>query len=85
VPQSPSQATLAQGTVLTKRYRIEKLIGSGGYASVYKATDLTFGYERAIKEVSDTDQGVRNCSSTRAIQTFPTDITSSKTWAVCFS
>jgi protein kinase-like protein len=60
VPQSPSQATLAQGTVLTKRYRIEKLIGSGGYASVYKATDLTFGYERAIKEVSDTDQGVRN-------------------------
>ncbi|MGZ3675012.1 MAG: protein kinase domain-containing protein [Ktedonobacterales bacterium] len=59
MPQSASPATLAPGTVLTKRYRIEALIGSGGYASVYRATDLTFGYERAIKEVSDPDQGVR--------------------------
>ena len=59
MPQPASSATLAPGTVLTKRYRIEALIGSGGYASVYRATDLTFGYERAIKEVSDPDQGVR--------------------------
>jgi Protein kinase domain len=59
VPQSATPATLAPGTVLTKRYRIEALIGSGGYASVYRATDMTFGYERAIKEVSDPDQGVR--------------------------
>ncbi|MGH2516183.1 MAG: serine/threonine-protein kinase [Ktedonobacterales bacterium] len=59
MPQSASQATLAPGTVLTRRYRIEQLIGSGGYASVYRASDLTFGYERAIKEVSDPDQGVR--------------------------
>lgn len=59
MPQSASPATLAPGTVLTKRYRIEALIGSGGYASVYRATDMTFGYERAIKEVSDPDQGVR--------------------------
>ncbi len=60
MPQPASQATLAPGTILTKRYRIDQLIGSGGYASVYKATDLTFGYERAIKEVSDADPGVRN-------------------------
>jgi hypothetical protein len=60
VPQPASQATLAPGTILTKRYRIDQVIGSGGYASVYKATDLTFGYERAIKEVSDPDPGVRN-------------------------
>jgi serine/threonine-protein kinase len=45
--------------VLNKRFRIEELIGSGGYASVYRATDLELGYARAIKEVTDTDQHVR--------------------------
>jgi serine/threonine protein kinase len=59
VPQSPSQTTLSPGTVISKRYRIERLIGTGGYASVYRATDLTLGYERAIKEVADPDPGVR--------------------------
>ncbi len=59
MPQPPSQTTLAPGTTISKRYRIEQLIGSGGYASVYRATDLTFGFERAIKEVSDPDPGVR--------------------------
>jgi serine/threonine-protein kinase len=44
---------------LAKRFRIEELIGSGGYASVYRATDLDFGYPRAIKEVSDPDHRVR--------------------------
>jgi serine/threonine-protein kinase len=60
VPQPASHTTLASGTVLSKRFRIDKLIGSGGYANVYRATDLTFGYERAIKEVTDPDPGVRN-------------------------
>lgn len=59
MPQPASQATLAPGTVLSRRYRIEQLIGSGGYANVYRASDLTFGFERAIKEVSDPDPGVR--------------------------
>ncbi|MGO8949880.1 MAG: serine/threonine protein kinase [Ktedonobacterales bacterium] len=59
MPQSPSQTTLPAGTVISKRYRIERLIGTGGYASVYRATDLTLGYERAIKEVADPDPGVR--------------------------
>lgn len=59
MPQPASQLTLAPGTVLAKRYRLEEIIGSGGYASVYRATDMTLGYERAIKEVSDADQGVR--------------------------
>ena len=59
MPQSPSQTTLPPGTVISKRYRIERLIGSGGYASVYRATDMTLGYERAIKEVADPDPGVR--------------------------
>lgn len=60
MPQPASQLSLAAGTVLAKRYRIEELIGSGGYASVYRAIDMTLGYERAIKEVADADQGVRN-------------------------
>lgn len=60
MPQQASQTTLPPGTVLSKRYKIEQVIGSGGYASVYRASDLTFGYTRAIKEVSDPDPGVRN-------------------------
>jgi Protein kinase domain len=60
VPQPVSPPTLPPGAVLAKRYRIEQLIGSGGYASVYRATDLTLGYERAIKEVTDPDPAVRN-------------------------
>lgn len=59
MPQSALPATLTPHTVIAKRYRIEELIGSGGYASVYRATDMTLGYERAIKEVTDTDPGVR--------------------------
>jgi hypothetical protein len=59
VPQAASQKALAPGTVIAKRYRIEELVGSGGYASVYRSTDLTYGFERAIKEVVDADPGIR--------------------------
>ncbi len=59
MPQAASQKSLAPGTVIAKRYRIEELVGSGGYASVYRATDLTYGFERAIKEVTDVDAGIR--------------------------
>jgi hypothetical protein len=60
VPQSATSAvTLQPGTILAKRYRIEDVIGSGGYACVYRATDMDFGYERAIKEVLDADPGIR--------------------------
>lgn len=59
MPQAPAKSALAPGTIIRNTYRIEKLIGSGGYANVYHATELTFGYERAIKEVIDPDPGVR--------------------------
>ncbi|HEX8996070.1 MAG TPA: protein kinase [Ktedonobacterales bacterium] len=59
MPQPSQQETLARGTVLDGRYRIERVIGSGGYASVYKALDMTYNVERAIKEVTDPDKGVR--------------------------
>ncbi len=59
MPQAPAKSALAPGTIIRNNYRIEELIGSGGYANVYRATELTFGYERAIKEVIDPDPGVR--------------------------
>lgn len=59
MPQAPAKSALAPGTIIRNNYRVEKLIGSGGYANVYRATELTFGYERAIKEVIDPDPGVR--------------------------
>ncbi|HEU0028486.1 MAG TPA: serine/threonine-protein kinase [Ktedonobacterales bacterium] len=58
MPQPPSHETLAPGTLLDGgRYRILEVIGTGGYASVYKAIDQQYGYERAIKEVIAPDDG----------------------------
>lgn len=59
MPQPTQQETLARGVTLEGRYRIERVIGSGGYASVYKALDLTYNVERAIKEVTDPEKGAR--------------------------
>lgn len=59
MPQPTPQETLARNTILDGRYRIDRVIGSGGYASVYKALDTTYNVERAIKEVTDPDKGVR--------------------------
>ena len=59
MPQQAPHETLAPGTTLDGgRYRILEVIGTGGYASVYKAVDLQYGYERAIKEVIAPDEGV---------------------------
>lgn len=59
MPQQAPHETLKPGTILDNgRYRILEVIGTGGYASVYKAVDLQYGYERAIKEVVAPDEGV---------------------------
>ncbi|HEX8730007.1 MAG TPA: serine/threonine-protein kinase [Ktedonobacterales bacterium] len=59
MPQPTQQDTLAKGVMLDGRYKIEKLIGNGGYASVYKALDTNHNVVRAIKEVTDPDKGVQ--------------------------
>ncbi len=48
-----SHRVLPSGTMLTKRYRIERLIKSGGFAAVYVATDLYQMRTCAVKETFD--------------------------------
>ena len=40
---------LAQGTVVSDRYRLEKLIGQGGFGIVFEALDLTLNARVAVK------------------------------------
>src|SRR3954447_9079417 len=47
-------ATLAVGSVLAGRYRLEKIIGAGGMATVWKAEDTQLGRKVAIKALSET-------------------------------
>src|SRR5262245_55891835 len=54
----PASKALRPGTIIVKRYRIEEVIGIGGYACVYRATDMDTGNERAMKELLYVDPGV---------------------------
>ena len=42
--------TLPQGTVLNGHYRIERVLGSGGFGHVYLSIDLRTTQQYAIKE-----------------------------------
>ncbi len=42
--------TVPSGTVLHERYRIERVLGSGGFGHVYLASDLTTRHQYAVKE-----------------------------------
>lgn len=46
--------TLVIRQILQNRYRIESLLGQGGYGAVYKATDLHIHAAVAVKENEDT-------------------------------
>ena len=43
--------TFGIGTLLNKKYRIDLLVGKGGYGAVYKALDITLDREVAIKQM----------------------------------
>lgn len=48
--------TLAPGDVLAGRFRVEELLGRGGYGEVYRALQLSVDREVAIKVLRVTDQ-----------------------------
>ena len=47
-------ATLSRGTVLDSRYHLERLLGRGGMASVWLATDEALARAVAVKIIADT-------------------------------
>lgn len=50
----PERRLLGRGTILAQRYRIEKLLGWGGFGAVYLAQDLRFQQRKvAVKENHD--------------------------------
>jgi formylglycine-generating enzyme required for sulfatase activity/serine/threonine protein kinase len=50
---------LSPGQQLNNRYRIDSLLGQGGFGAVYRAWDLTFELACAIKENSETTEAAR--------------------------
>ena len=48
-PERPSPPDASVGTLLAGRYRLDEVIGTGGMASVYRATDESLGRTVAIK------------------------------------
>ena len=51
--------TLTIGQALNRRYRIDGLLGQGGFGAVYKAWDLSLERACAVKENFDTSDAAR--------------------------
>src|SRR3954467_1752346 len=50
----PQVGAIAPGTLLKSRYRVERLLGRGGMASVWRARDEVLARAVAVKVLSDT-------------------------------
>ena len=59
---------LPKGTLLDGSYRIERVIGSGGFGITYEAEDVKLGTKVAIKEYYPEEFGYRDASSERAAE-----------------
>lgn len=67
----PAGAALESGRLLDGRYRLERLIGTGGMATVHLATDEVLGRQVAVKlfrpGTTDVAEGARTVSETRLL------------------
>lgn len=57
------QHVLMPGTVLDGRYRIDALLGEGGYGITYAATRLSLDDRVAVKELFWRNHSVRDCQA----------------------
>ena len=58
--------TLPSGTILGGRYRIERVIGQGGFGITYEAVNETLEMTVAIKEFYCRDYTERNVEESRS-------------------
>jgi serine/threonine protein kinase/Tol biopolymer transport system component len=56
----PNSQSLQTGTVLQNRYRIDSLLGQGGFGAVYRAWDGALKRPCAVKENLETGSGARD-------------------------
>lgn len=70
-PERPSRTDPPIGALLVDRYRLDALIGTGGMATVYRATDESLGRTVAIKvfrsDVADASDVRRRSSEVRLV------------------
>jgi serine/threonine protein kinase len=50
-PDAPRPGALAPGALALDRYRLTRLLGHGGFATVWEATDVQLGREVAVKRI----------------------------------
>ena len=58
--QLDARLSLPRNTILGESYRIDRVIGSGGFGMTYAAEDVNLGTTVAIKEYYPDEFGARN-------------------------